>query len=71
MTARKDRGSEIVERQMESVDVNKSRDSAAMSELVTNKLSTHSNIKNKLVIQTYDSAAVMSGHVGSIQIRVR
>ena len=71
MTARMDRGSEIVERQMGSLDVSKSRDSAAMSQLVTNKLSTHSNIKNKLVIQTYDGAAVMSGHVGSIQTRVR
>ena len=28
-------------------------------------------IKDKVVIQTYDGAAVMSGHIGGVQVQVR
>ena len=71
MTARMDRGSEIIERQLGFVDVSTRRDAAAISQLVKDKLSPHSNIKNKLVIQTYDGAAVMSRRVGGVQAQVR
>ena len=53
------------------VDLSNSRDSAAMSQLVKDKLISHSNIKGRLVMQIYYGAAVMSGLVGGIQARVR
>ena len=67
MIARMDRGSEIVERQLGFVDVSTRRDAAAITQLVKDKLTPHSNIKNKLVMQTYDGAVVMPGHVRGVQ----
>ncbi|XP_028406454.1 zinc finger MYM-type protein 1-like [Dendronephthya gigantea] len=71
MIVRMDKGCEIVERQLGFGDVSTKRDAAAISQFVKDKLSPHSNIKDKLVMQTYDGAAVMSGHVSGVQVRVR
>ena len=36
---------------------------AAISQVVKDKLGRYSNIKDKLIMQTYDGASVMSGHI--------
>ncbi|XP_028413650.1 uncharacterized protein LOC114536504 [Dendronephthya gigantea] len=71
MIVRMDKGCKIVERQLGFEDVSTKSDAAAISQFVKDKLSPHSNIKDKLVMQTYDGAAVMSGHVSGVQVRVR
>ena len=60
MITRLDKGSEIVERQMEFVDVSTNRNSAAITQVVKNKLGQYSNIKDKLIMQMYDGASVTS-----------
>ena len=47
------------------------RNAAAISQLVKNKLGEYSNIKDKLIMQTYDGASVMSGHINGVQAIVR
>ena len=71
MIARLDKGSEIVERQLGFVDVSSNRNAAAISQIVKDKLSQHSRIEDKLIMQTYDGAAVMSGHINAVQVQVR
>ena len=71
MIARLDKGSEIVERQLEFVDVSMNRNVAAVSQVVKDKLGQYSNIKDKLIMQTYDGASVMSGHINGVQAIVR
>jgi osmotically-inducible protein OsmY len=71
MIARLDKGSEIVERQLGFVDVSSSRNAAAMTQVIKDKLSQHSGIKDKLIMQIYDGAAVMSGHINSVQVQVK
>ena len=66
-----DKGSEIVQRQLGFVDVSMNRNAAAISQVVKNKLGQYSNIKDKITMQTYDGASVMSGHVNSVQAIVR
>lgn len=63
MTARIDKGSEIVQRQLGFVDVSSNRDAAAISLTVKNNLSQHTGVKEKLIMQTYDGAAVISGQI--------
>ena len=71
MIARLDKGSEIVERQLGFVDVSMNRNAAAISQVVKDKLGQYSNIKDKLIMQTYDGASVMSGHINGVQAIVR
>ena len=71
MIARLDKGSEIVERQLGFVDVSSNRNAAAITQVIKDKLSQHSGIKDKLIMQTYDGAAVMSGHINGVQVQVR
>ena len=54
-----------------SVDVSSDRNAAAVSQVIKEQLSKHSRIKEKLVLQTYDGAAVMSGHINGVQVEVR
>ena len=69
--ARLDKGSEIVERQLGFVDVSMNRNAAAISQVVKDKLGQYSHIKDKLIMQTYDGASVMSGHINGVQALVR
>ena len=73
MIARLDKGSEIVffERQLGFVDVSMNGNAAAISKVVKDKLGQYSNIKDKLIMQTYDGASVMSGHINGVQAIVR
>ena len=71
MIARLDKGSEIVERQLGFVDLSMNRNAAALSQVVQDKLGEYSNIKDKLIMQTYDGASVMSGHINGVQAIVR
>jgi hypothetical protein len=71
MIARLDKGSEIVERQLAFVDVSSNRNAAAaITQVIKDKLSQHSGIKDKLIMQTYDDAA-MSAHINGVQVQVR
>ena len=56
MIGRLDKGSEIVERQLGFVDVSSNRNAAAITQVIKDKLSQHSGIKDKLIMQTYDGA---------------
>jgi hypothetical protein len=71
MIVRLDKGYQIVERQLGFVDVSSNRDAAAVSRVIKDKLNQHSRIKDKLILQTYDGAAVMSGHISGVQVQVR
>ena len=71
MIARLDKGSEIVERQLGFVDVSMNINAAAISQVVKDKLGQYSNIKDKLIMQTYDGASVMPGHINGVQAIVR
>ena len=71
MIARLVKGSEIVEKQLEFVDASMNRNAAAISQVVKDKLGQHSNIKDKLIMQTYDGASLMSGHINGVQAIVR
>ena len=71
MIARLDKGSEIVERQLGFVDVSMNKNAAGISQVVKDKLGEYSNIKDKLIMQTYDGASVMSGHINGVQAIVR
>ena len=63
MIACLDKGSEIVKRQLGFVDVSMNRNAAAICQ--------YSDIKHKLIMQTYDGAFVMSGHINGVQAIVR
>ena len=47
------------------------RNAAAISQVVKDKLGQYSHIKDKLIMQTYDYASVMSGHINGVQALVR
>ncbi|XP_028403153.1 uncharacterized protein LOC114525891 [Dendronephthya gigantea] len=64
---RLDKG-EIVERQLGFVDVSMNRTAPAISEVVKDKLGQFSTMKEKLIMQTYDGASVMSGHINGVQL---
>ncbi len=70
MVARLDTGTEIVKRQLGFVDVSLNRNAAAISQVHKDKLGQYSNIKEKLIMQTYDVASVMSGHINGVQTLV-
>ena len=67
MIARLDNSSEIIERQLGFVGVSMNRSAAAISLVVNDKLGQYSNIKDKLIMQTYEGASVMSGHINGVQ----
>jgi hypothetical protein len=62
MIAHLDKGSEIVERQLGFVDVSSNRNAAAITQVIKDKLSQHSGIKDKLIMQTYDGATSYPGY---------
>ena len=43
----------------------------AASKVVKDNLGKYSDIKEKLVLQAYDSASVMSGHIDGVRALVR
>ena len=47
------------------------RNAAAISQVVKDKLGQYSNVKDELIMQTYDGASVMSGHINGVQAIVR
>ena len=49
-------------------NVSTGRTSPALSEVVKNVLTKYGDsLKSKLIMQTYDGAAVMSGHINGLQ----
>ena len=61
-----DKANEIIERQLGIVDVSMNRNATAISQVVKEKLCEYSDIKEKLNLQTYDGASVMSGHINGV-----
>ena len=69
---RLDRGYEIVERFLKFSNVSRDRTALGMGEVVKATLSKFgASVKSKLIMQTYDGAAVMSGHLSGLQTRIR
>ncbi len=61
---RLDRGYEIVERFLKFTNVSRDRTAQGIGEVVKGTLSRFGeSVKSKLIMQTYDGAAVMSGHL--------
>eukprot|EP00795_Rhopilema_esculentum_P008629 gene8629-14641_t len=69
---RLDRKGEIVERLLKFVNVSQDRSAPAITAIVKNILSKYGeSLKEKMVMQTYDGATVMSGHIGGVQTLLR
>ena len=65
---RLDRGYEIDERFLKFNNVSRDRTALGMGEVVKAALSKFGvSVKSKLIMQTYDGAAVMSGHLSGLQ----
>ena len=65
---RLDREGEIIERFLKLFDVSLNRSIASISDVIRSILSTYGeSVKEKLIMQTYDGASVMSGHIGGLQ----
>ena len=65
---RLDRGYERVERFLKFNNVSRDRTSLGMGEVVKADLSKFGvSVKCKLIMQTYDGAAVISGHLSGLQ----
>ena len=65
---RLDKGYEIVERSLKFNNVSRDRTALGMGEVVKAALSKFGvSVKCKLIMQTYDGAAVMSGHLSGLQ----
>ena len=63
-----DSGSDIVERFLKFVDVSTDITAATLTGVIKCILNQHKCITdNKLIMQTYDGASVMSGHIGGVQ----
>ena len=63
-----DKGYEIVERFLKFNNVSRDRTALGMGEVVQAALSKFGvSVKCKLIMQTYDGAAVMSGHLSGLQ----
>ena len=63
-----DRTAEIVERFIKSANVSSDRTALAISGIIRDLLNGFGeSLTQKLVMQTYDGATVMSGHVGGVQ----
>ena len=69
---RLDREGEIVERFLKIFDVNSDRCAVAISDAVRSILSRYGeSLKEKVMLQTYDGASVMSGQIGGLQTLIR
>ena len=69
---RLDRGYEIVERFLKFTNVSTDRTAQGMGEVVKDTLrSFGESVKSKLIMQTYDCAAVMCGHISALQTLIR
>ena len=69
---RLDRGYEIVERFLKFSNVSKDRTALGMGEVVKATLSKFgASVKSKLIMPTYDGAAVMSSQLSGLQTRIR
>ena len=67
---RLDSGSDIVERFLTLQQVG--RTAATLTGVIKGILNQHRGITdNKLIMQTYDGASVMSGHIGGVQTLMR
>ena len=67
-----DRGYKIVERFLKFSNVSTDCTALGMDEVVKATLSKFgSSVKSKLIMQTYDGAAVMSGQLSGLQKRIR
>ena len=65
---RLDSGSDIVERFLRFFDVSTDRTAAILTRVIKGILNQYAGItENKLIMQTYDGASVMSGHIGGLQ----
>ena len=64
---RLDSGINIVERLLKFVDVRTDRTAATLIGVIKGILDQHTGITNKLIMQTYDGASVMSGHISGVQ----
>ena len=65
---RLDSGINIVERLLKCVDVSTDRTAATLIGVIKGILDQHTGItNNKLIMQTYDGASVMSGHISGVQ----
>ena len=65
---RLDRGGELVERCLKQFDVNSDRSAVAISDVVRSILSRYGeSLTEKLIMQTYDGASVMSGQIGGLK----
>ncbi|XP_065070326.1 uncharacterized protein LOC135695262 [Rhopilema esculentum] len=69
---RLDKEGEIVERFLKFHDVSSDRTASSISTIVKMLLHRYGEaLKNKLIMQTYDGASVMSGHISGVQTLVR
>jgi hypothetical protein len=69
---RLDRGGEVVERFLKFRNVSTDRTARAICNVVKGVLSRYGeSVKAKLIMQTYDGAAVMSGHLNGVQTLIR
>ncbi|CAB4034786.1 Hypothetical predicted protein, partial [Paramuricea clavata] len=69
---RLDSGSDILERFLKFVDVSTDRIAATLAGVIKGILDQYTGItNNKLIMQTYDGASVMSGHIGGVQTLMR
>ena len=69
---RLDSGSDIVERFLKFVDVSTDRTAATLTGVIKGILDQYNGItNNKLIMQTYDGASVMSVHIGGVQTLMR
>ena len=67
-----DRGSEVVERFLRFHNVSTSRSAETLSCIVKGILGRYGDsLKDKLIMQTYDGAAVISGHLNGLQTLIR
>ena len=65
-------GSDIVERFLKFVDVSTDRTAATLTGVIKGILDQYNGItNNKLIMQTYDGASVMSGYIGGVQTLMR
>ena len=61
----------LCERFLGFYDVSESKSAETLSQKIIQALDQFNDIKQKLVCQTYDGAAVMAGHVNGVQMKLR
>ena len=63
---------DVVERFLKFYNLNSDRTAPAISSIVKDVFTHYGDsILNKLLVQTYDGASVMSGHISGVQTLVR